>query len=402
MANNEEQYCACCGKKLGSYGNRKLANGMICKNCFYKFESFVDECNIGLPSTTYKDLSTQYDIWNKEKEAKDKTNSKKLLKIVGVIVLVFAILAVIMSFLNVNNSSTLSTSIDFCYGYEEADYSKYATISASDKYTNIPIWIEGKLVEYFPYEDGNFTYYISVVEDKNGDEWLALLDTREALDENTVEDTLKRYEKLWDKYVIICGLYNGYSESNREPALNTVKIYDESSEETLITGWGKIRNVSPEYNENYALEMLQQLMNKQKDSSNTETLDTDYVYYSSNLKDTVKNGNSGIYSYRDIGPYAHVYWLIDFDEGYIYHFTDDKNNKETNKFKIESGTLNNRVTISYQLNGSFVNEYFYFGHTKQYDCLVYQDKTGVSYSFAPTSLVEAQELLDAKMTINEY
>ena len=46
------------------------------------------------------------------------------------------------------------------------------------------------------------------------------------------------------------------------------------------------------------------------------------VSYSTNTKEAVKNGNSGVYAYVDGGYSYDIYYIIDFDEGYVYYFTE--------------------------------------------------------------------------------
>lgn len=58
------------------------------------------------------------------------------------------------------------------------------------------------------------------------------------------------------------------------------------------------------------------------------------VFYSTNDYETAKNGNTGVFSYRDRGSSYDIYWIIDFDEGYVYYFTDG--NGESSLRQIEN------------------------------------------------------------------
>ena len=46
------------------------------------------------------------------------------------------------------------------------------------------------------------------------------------------------------------------------------------------------------------------------------------VSYSTNDKKTVEDGNKGLYSYKSSGGTYDNYYLIDFDNGYVYNFSD--------------------------------------------------------------------------------
>ena len=74
------------------------------------------------------------------------------------------------------------------------------------------------------------------------------------------------------------------------------------------------------------------------------------VYYSTNNANTVGNGNAGKYAYCSKAAYD-MYWIIDFDEGYVYNFSERNGEDYCEKYKITSGTLKDNVTIS--LYGSY-------------------------------------------------
>lgn|GEM_PF-1273931 len=70
------------------------------------------------------------------------------------------------------------------------------------------------------------------------------------------------------------------------------------------------------------------------------------VYYSTNDYETVKKGNTGVYSYKNTYGSYDVYWIIDFNEGYVYWFTDGNGETYCDKVKIDSGTLNDKITVT--------------------------------------------------------
>lgn len=137
----------------------------------------------------------------------------------------------------------------------------------------------------------------------------------------------------------------------------------------------------------------------------TETIpaedDNRPVFYSTNDYETAKQGNSGVFSYKSTGGSYDIYWIIDFDEGYVYRFTDGNGDSTCDRLKIDSGTLNDKVIITYH-DGS--DEWSYSLHFKYVDhpeTLIMVDNDGFDYKYATTDLNNAISIRDTK-TINDY
>lgn len=137
----------------------------------------------------------------------------------------------------------------------------------------------------------------------------------------------------------------------------------------------------------------------------TETIpaedDNRPVFYSTNDYETAKQGNSGVFSYKSTGGSYDIYWIIDFDEGYVYWFTDGNGDSTCDRLKIDSGTLNDKVIITYH-DGS--DEWSYSLHFKYVDhpeTLLMVDNDGFDYKYATTDLNNAISIRDTK-TINDY
>ena len=137
----------------------------------------------------------------------------------------------------------------------------------------------------------------------------------------------------------------------------------------------------------------------------TETIpaedDNSPVFYSTNDYETAKQGNSGVFSYKSTGGSYDIYWIIDFDEGYVYWFTDGNGDSTCDRLKIDSGTLNDKVIITYH-DGS--DEWSYSLHFKYVDhpeTLIMVDNDGFDYKYATTDLNNAISIRDTK-TINDY
>lgn len=125
------------------------------------------------------------------------------------------------------------------------------------------------------------------------------------------------------------------------------------------------------------------------------------VTYSTNDKDTVKNGNSGIYAYRDRGGQYYNYYIIDFDEGYVYFFSDGNGDSTCDRIKIVSGDLNNGLTITYHDGSSTWDEVLHFKWKRQPDHLILLDHNYSEFDFYSTNLENALNIKNTR-TIHNY
>lgn len=139
---------------------------------------------------------------------------------------------------------------------------------------------------------------------------------------------------------------------------------------------------------------------EEKEDEKNET-DSYSVNYSTNDSSTVKNGNAGVYSYVMKGNSYDSYYIIDFDEGYVYWFTDGNGSDSCDKVKIESGDLNDKVIITYH-DGDDVWSYgLHFKYKEQPATLIMQDNDGFEYKYTTTDLSKALSKRDSK-SIHEY
>ena len=123
--------------------------------------------------------------------------------------------------------------------------------------------------------------------------------------------------------------------------------------------------------------------------------------YSSNGKDTVRNGNAGQYAYKSRGGSYATYYIVDFDEGYVYSFTDGNGNDVCERIKIESGDLNDVLIITYHDGNDVWSNGLHFKWKDRPDHLVVQDQDGFEYDFYGTDLEDALALQSQK-TIHDY
>ncbi len=125
------------------------------------------------------------------------------------------------------------------------------------------------------------------------------------------------------------------------------------------------------------------------------------VFYSTNDYETAKKGNTGVFSYRDRGSSYDIYWIIDFDEGYVYNFTDGNGESFCDRLKIESGTLNDKITITYHDGGDTWSYKLHFKYANQPETLIMVDQNGFDWKYSTTDLDDALALRATKK-IKDY
>lgn len=125
------------------------------------------------------------------------------------------------------------------------------------------------------------------------------------------------------------------------------------------------------------------------------------VPYSNNDRETAKNGDTGVFSYKSSGMAYDIYWIIDFDEGYVYYFTDGNGEETCDRLKIDSGTLNDRVVITYHDGADEWSYSLHFHYVNHPETLIMVDNDGFEYKYNGTDLDKALRKRDTK-TIKDY
>ena len=125
------------------------------------------------------------------------------------------------------------------------------------------------------------------------------------------------------------------------------------------------------------------------------------VSYSTNDYETAKQGNTGIFAYVDDSGIYDIYWIIDFDEGYVYWFTDGNGDGQCDRLKIESGNLNTVLIITYHDGGTEWSNGLHFKYKNQPNHLIMQDQDGFEYNYYSTDLEEALAIRSTK-NIKDY
>ena len=135
-------------------------------------------------------------------------------------------------------------------------------------------------------------------------------------------------------------------------------------------------------------------------SQKTTTEKDDSTYYSTNDYKTATNGNSGIFSYRSRGGQYQNYWIIDFDAGFVYWFSDGNGNEDCDRIKIESGTLNDTLIITYHTDDATWSYGLHFKYKGSPEHLIVEDNDGFELDYYPTDLDAALKIKEQKNIIN--
>ena len=125
------------------------------------------------------------------------------------------------------------------------------------------------------------------------------------------------------------------------------------------------------------------------------------VSYSTNDLATAKKGNTGVFSYRSRGGSYYIYYIIDFDKGYVYRFCEGNGDTIYDRALIESGDLNNTLVMKYTDGNDSWRYGLHFSWKNQPDHLVVEDERGYSSDFYTTNLNDALELMGRK-TMCDY
>ena len=124
------------------------------------------------------------------------------------------------------------------------------------------------------------------------------------------------------------------------------------------------------------------------------------VSYSTNDYETAKNGNKGVFSYKNNSGSYDIYWIIDFDEGYVYSFTEGNGNDSCEKVKIVSGDLNDKIIVTWHDGNEQWSWGMHFKYVNRPETLVVNDHNGFGTEFTTTNLKEAIALREKKIITN--
>lgn len=120
------------------------------------------------------------------------------------------------------------------------------------------------------------------------------------------------------------------------------------------------------------------------------------VYYSTNDHDEAKEGRSGVYAYKKHLSNYDIYYIIDFDDGYVYYFCEGNGDSSCERMMIESGTLNDVLIIAEEDGDDVVHYGLHFKWKNNPSTLIVEDERGNEYDYNPTYLTDALRLRDKK------
>lgn len=126
------------------------------------------------------------------------------------------------------------------------------------------------------------------------------------------------------------------------------------------------------------------------------------VSYSTNTTKTVRNGNSGVYAYRRKGNAEYdMYYIIDFDQSYVYFFTVGTLGSETcDRIKMTQGDLNSVLIITYHEGDQVWQEGLHFKYKNHPERMILEDGNHFEYEFQTTNLDEALTFRDQKRIVD--
>ena len=201
------------------------------------------------------------------------------------------------------------------------------------------------------------------------------------------------------KYATVKDYLDGIKKSDKgESESATTEVATESTEEVVPTeATTEIPTESAETTEEPVTTTEPETTQEPETESITETTtEPETVYYSTNTKDTVKDGNKGVYAYKSRGGSYENYYIIDFDEGYVYFFSDGNGEETCDKVKIVSGDLNDVLIITYHDEDTVWSEGLHFKFKRQPDHLIMQMEDGTEFDFYEADLKKALEIRDRK------
>lgn len=201
-------------------------------------------------------------------------------------------------------------------------------------------------------------------------------------DATTAQGGGKGNKKLWiillAVIVVVAGAFAALSGGGDEQQATEEPVAEENVEETT-----------------------EDVATPEEEAVTEKTEEPQTVYYSSNTEDTVRDGNSGVYAYKNRGESYEKYYIIDFDEGYVYSFIDGDGSEDGDKVKIDSGDLNDVLMVSYDIDGDIAQYGLHFKYKNNPEHLIVQDNDGFESDYSPTDLKGALSIRDSK-NIKEY
>lgn len=190
-----------------------------------------------------------------------------------------------------DNNLSDEVAVKFVEGYEAAEFSKYNSPASENGLAGNKIYLQAKLdsVDVIKTDAGTDIIY-GFFTDNNDHRWYSTLNV-------TLFDDTSNYSNLIEKPLVVCGIYQGYSEKYKVPAFDMYKLMNLDTGDTK-TGFAKIN----------------ESLNIQSEKSNTDKTEdkvTNYDFTSttgieSYLYENYKTLNT------DVGKYTFSYGVTDY------------------------------------------------------------------------------------------
>ena len=282
-----------------------------------------------------------------------------------------------------------------CYTYVNDDWHTYRAIPLTDNLLKVECWYRTSAGTF---DKHCFGWDVGVIDTEKTDtdfEWGGA--NRGAFTITMRDPANKSYWK--DSQLTSFILENEkYKYATVKDYLDGIKVGDKDKTESVTT-----ESIEEDNEEVISAKTEKETSTEVPETGNDQetTKTSETVSYSTNTKDTVKDGNQGVYSYKSRGGSYDNYYVIDFDEGYVYFFSDGNGDTSCDRLKIDSGDLNDVLTITYH-DGSDVWSYgLHFKFKNQPDHLIMQDNDGFEYDYYTTDLSKALDIKNQK-TIHDY
>ena len=93
--------------------------------------------------------------------------------------------------------------------------------------------------------------------------------------------------------------------------------------------------------------------------------------------------------------------VVDFDGGFVYYFSDGNGDETCMRVRIDSGTLNDTVIVTFHDGDTQWSEGLHFSWARQPDHLVLEDHNHFTYDYSSTDIQKAFQICQTK-TVYDY
>lgn len=195
-------------------------------------------------------------------------------------------------------------------------------------------------------------------------------------------------------------IINGQEQYKKGDIFNknseVIVTYHLKNEDNKNTVKEEKTNISVNTTTNTTINTNTMTTNQIQKPENNEKTAKFYNFYTTNSDDKAKDGNSGKYAYVKKGKNYDIYWIIDFEKGYVYNFSEGNGDTQYEKIKIKSGNLNDGLKLSYKDSSNAWAKKLHFKYKNQPHSFIIIDNDGFEYDLTTTSLENALKLMESK------